>query len=80
MVLLVSGFLVRHDGSLIAIDSIIWIELLAESFGPLPTRYDIVIHMIEGHKTTWNREPRQEPEAKALLLELRQLIKKAIEL
>lgn len=77
---MVSGFLIRHDGSLITIDSIVWIELKTAPGGNIPNRYNVIVHMIEGHFTQWNREPREEPEIRALLRELVELIRKAIEL
>jgi len=85
---MISGFLVRHDGALISIDHIIWIELYKEGkfkvngieVGPESGYCDIVIHMIEGQRVVWNKEPRRQPEAIALLRELAQLVRKAIEL
>jgi hypothetical protein len=75
---MVNGFLVRHDGSMISIDHIVWIEL-----SPIatlsPTQYDIWIRTAD-YDIKWNKDPRQEPEAKALIGELRQLLRKAIEL
>jgi len=72
----VNGFLVRYDGSMISIDHIVWIEL-----SPIatvePTEYDIWIRTAD-YDVKWNKEPRQEPEAKALIRELRELLQEAI--
>jgi hypothetical protein len=73
-----SGFLVRYDGSLISIDEIIWIELM-----PIEGHYrgyHIVIHMNSGWSPVWNGEPLTDTQAASMMLKLKDLIKKAIEL
>jgi hypothetical protein len=74
----VNGFLVRHDGSMISIDHIVSIEMM--SVGP-PTGslYNVVIFLMNNRQLLWNKMPREEPEIRALLIELQQLVRKAIE-
>lgn len=84
MVLLVSGFLVRHDGALISIDDIIY-ALMEPQIHVAPTciltcQYRVMIYLREHHRVQWNKNLLREEEAQALLCELRDLIKKAIEL
>lgn len=76
---MVSGFLVRHDGALISIDDIILIVMDPQAH-VVPTKYRIILHLRENHRIQWNKNLLREEEAKELLHELQQLIRKAIEL
>lgn len=72
---MVSGFLVRDDGSMISVDHIGYIERAPL---PSPGHYMILIHLRSGTKVTWGGTL-TETEAAQKLNELRELIQKAIE-
>lgn len=76
---MVNGFLVRDDGSMIAVDAIIWIEL-----SPIktvsPTQYDIWIRMVEGQETRWNSQPLTDTQAAVTIVTLKDMLTRAAEL